>query len=55
MQKPTAKHPVELRESYGRVRDRIESVGEVKDSTRPTESAQLSHGGSQRLNPKQNA
>ena len=42
MQRPTAKHQAELKESCGRVGDRIERAGEVKDITRrPTESSNL--------------
>ena len=46
MQRPTAKHQAELKESCGRVGDRIERAGEVKDITRrPTESSNLSPWG----------
>jgi hypothetical protein len=34
MQRPTVKHKIELRESCGRNRGRIEGVREVKDTTR---------------------
>jgi hypothetical protein len=51
MQRSTAKHWVEPGESCGRVGDRIEPARGVKDTTRrPTESTNLAHGGSQRLN-----
>jgi hypothetical protein len=42
MQRPTSKHQAELTESYGRVKDKIEKAGRVKDITRrPTESTNL--------------
>ena len=42
MQRPTAKHQAELKESCGRVGDRIKGAGEVKDTTtRPTELTNL--------------
>jgi hypothetical protein len=45
-QRPTAKCQTELRESFGRVGDRTERAGGVKDTTRkPTESTKLSPWG----------
>jgi hypothetical protein len=42
MQRPTAKHTVELMDSCGRRGEKIERVREVKDTTRkPTKSANL--------------
>ena len=42
MQRPTGKHHVELRESCGRMGDRREQAGGVKDTTRrPTVSTNL--------------
>ena len=43
MQRPTAKHQSEFRESFGRVGDRSEPAGGVKDTTqkKPTEKTNL--------------
>jgi hypothetical protein len=41
MKRPTAKHQVELGESCGRVEDRSEQAGGIKDFTRTTESTNL--------------
>lgn len=42
MQRPTAKHQVELKQACGSIRDRSEQVGALKDTRRiPTESTNL--------------
>ena len=41
MQRPTAKHQEEQRESSERVGDRTEQAGSVKNTTRPTESTNM--------------
>jgi hypothetical protein len=46
MQKPIAKHLMELRESYGRVGEKIERPGEGRNSTgTPRESTNLNSWG----------
>jgi hypothetical protein len=51
MQRPTAKHWLELWKSYGKVVGRIEGPKEDRDSTaRPTESTNLDSWGLPELN-----
>lgn len=52
MQRPTAKHQEEFKESSGRVGDRVEQARGVKDTMRrPTESTNLGSWGLTKTEP----